>query len=231
MTIDTDRKTYWDLPETLTWIVTRDERRVAALRDRSDQEKMALANSAMRIPRAVHSLPGPSGSNLGAELEAPAPQGDGAGLDPVNDVLAKVQSGRVWMTAIRCDGSSDAQIPVPLAETNDLRFLLIPSHSFAPLGLWSRTGWTLVWRSPQFLRADVVVAWPARNIKTAAVFAAILRRLREIMSAEAPLTKIEAQGRCMAEVPNAYPEAFKKAWAELDPSCKRRRGKHGPRAR
>jgi hypothetical protein len=231
MTIDTDRKTYWDLLETLTWIVTRDERHVAALRDRSDQEKMALAYSGMRIPRAVYSLPGPSGSNLGAELEAPAPQGDGAALDPLNDVLAKVQSGRVRMTAIRCDGSSDAQIPVPLAESNDLRFLLIPSYSVAPVGLWSRTGWTLVWRSPQFLRADVVVAWPARNIKTAAVFAAILRHLREIMIAEAPLTKIEAQGRCMAEVPNAYPEAFKKAWAELDSSCKRRRGKHGPRVR
>jgi hypothetical protein len=229
MTIDTDRKTYWDLLETLTWIVTRDERRVAALRDRSDQEKMALAYSGMRIPRAVYSLPGPSGSNLGAELEAPAPQGDGAALDPLTDVRAKVQSGRVRMTAIRCDGSSGAQITVPLAELNDLTILRIPSHSFAPVGLWWR--WTLVWRSPQFLRADVVVAWPARKTKTAAVFAAILRRLREITSAEAPLTKIEAQRRCMAEVPNAYPEAFKKAWAELDPSCKRRRGKHGPRAR
>src|SRR3954469_20919289 len=128
MTIDTDRKTYWDLLETLTWIVTRDERHVAALRDRSDQEKMALAYSGMRIPRAVYSLPGPSGSNLGAELEAPASQGDGAALDPLNDVLAKVQSGRVRMTAIRCDGSSDAQIPVPLAESNDLKFLLIPSY-------------------------------------------------------------------------------------------------------
>jgi hypothetical protein len=229
MTIDTDRKTYWDLPETLTWIVTRDERRVAALRDRSDHEKMALANSAMRIPRAVHSLPGPSGSNLGAELEAPAPQGDGAALDPLTDVRAKVQSGRVRMTAIRCDGSSGAQITVPLAELNDLTILRIPSHSFAPVGLWWR--WTLVWRSPQFLRADVVVAWPARKTKTAVVSGAILRHLREIMSAEAPLTKLEAQRRRIAEVRNAYPEAFKKAWAELDPSCKRRRGKHGPRVR
>jgi hypothetical protein len=231
MTIYPDRKKYWDLLETLTWIATRDERRVAALRGRSDQEKMALALSGMRTPRAVHSLPGPSGSNLGVELEAPALQGDGAALAPLNDVLAKVQSARVHMTAIRSHGGTDEQIPVPLAELNDLRFLLIPSHTVAPVGLWSRTGWTLVWRSPQFLRADVVLAWPARNSKTAAVSAAILRHLRKIMSAEAPLTKLEAQRRCIAEVPNAYPEAFSKAWANLDPSCKRRRGKHGPRMR
>ncbi|HJY48404.1 MAG TPA: hypothetical protein VJ349_07170, partial [Stellaceae bacterium] len=31
MMIDPDRKTYWELLETLTWIVTRDDRRVAAL--------------------------------------------------------------------------------------------------------------------------------------------------------------------------------------------------------
>jgi hypothetical protein len=120
---------------------------------------------------------------------------------------------------------------VPLAELNDLRILQIPSHTVAPVGLWSRTGWTLVWRSPQFLRADVVVEWPARNSKTVTASAAILRHLREIMGGEAMLTKAEAQLRCMAEVPNAYPEAFKKAWAELDRSLKRARGKHGRRAR
>jgi hypothetical protein len=41
------------------------------------------------------------------------------------------------------------------------------------------------------------------------------------MKPDAPLTELEAQRRCMAEVPNAYPAAFEKAWAELDPSCKR----------
>jgi hypothetical protein len=230
MMIHPDRKTYWDLLETLRWIATRDERRVAALRDRSDEEKMALAHSGMRTPRAVHSLPGPSGSNLGAELEAPALQGDGAASDPLNDVHAKVQSASVHMTAIRFHGGTDEQIPVPLAELNDLRFLLIPSYTVAPVGLWSRTGWTLVWRSPQFLRADVVRAWPARNSKTAGVSVAILCHLRKIMSAEAPLTRAEAQRRCMAAVPNAYPEAFKKAWAELDRALKRGRGKHGRRA-
>ena len=42
MTSDLDRKTYWDLMETVCWISARDEQRVAALRDLSDQEKMAL---------------------------------------------------------------------------------------------------------------------------------------------------------------------------------------------
>jgi hypothetical protein len=59
----------------------------------------------------------------------------------------------------------------------------------------------------------------------------ILRHLREIMTPEPPLTKVEAQQRCMAEVPNAYLEAFKQAWMELDSSYKRGRGKHGPRSR
>ena len=81
------------------------------------------------------------------------------------------------------------------------------------------------------LRSDVVRVWPARNTKTAAVSAAILRHLRKIMVPEAPLTKLEARQRCMAKVDNAYPEAFKKAWAELEPSFKRGRGKHGSRAR
>jgi hypothetical protein len=49
------------------------------------------------------------------------------------------------------------------------------------------------------------------------------------MTPEAPLTKADAPLRCLAEVPNAYPEAFKRAWAKLEPSRKRARGKHGPR--
>jgi hypothetical protein len=152
------------------------------------------------------------------------------GPSPVlDDVLSKVHSGRVRMTAIRHDGGSDKQIPVPLAELNDLRFELIPGHRVASVGLWSRSRGTLAWRSPQFLRVDVISAWPAPNTKTAAVRMAILRHLREIMTPEAPLTKLEAQRRCLAEVENAYPGAFNKAWAELEPSCKRGRGKHGPR--
>jgi transposase len=48
---------------------------------------------------------------------------------------------------------TDERIPVPLTELNDLKFLLMPSHSVAPVGRWLRSRWTLVWRSPQFLRA------------------------------------------------------------------------------
>jgi hypothetical protein len=229
MATDPDRKTYWDLVETLMWIATRDESRVAALRDKSDEIKTALVFSAMRGEPIVLEYPHPaSGTNGGADLEQAAPQRAGRAPYPLDDLAAKVQSGRVRMTAIRGDGGTNEQIPVPLAELNDLTFRLPPSCLVAPVGLWSRSR-TLVWRSPQFLRADVVAAWPARNRKTAAASAAILRYLRSIMSAEAPLTKLEARQRCLAEVDNAYPGAFNKAWAELEPSRKRRRGKHGPR--
>jgi hypothetical protein len=108
---------------------------------------------------------------------------------------------------------------------------LAPGHPVAPVGLWSRSRRdTLVWRSPQFLRADVIRLWPAEKTKPAAVRSAILQHLREIMTPGAPLTKLEALQRCLAEVPNAYPGAFKKAWSELEPSRKRGRGKHGRRA-
>ena len=226
MTRNADRKTYWDLFETLRWIFTRDEQVVAALGDESDDDRIALALSGMKVPRVIRSPPGP----FGADLQAAAPQGDGRtssqGLD---DVLRKVHSGRVTMTAIRCDRSSNEQVPVPLAELNDLMFRIVPGHRAVPVGLWSRSRDTLVWRSPQFLSANVIRVWPARNTKTASVSGAILRHLRGITTPEAPLTKLEAQRRCLAEVPNAYPAAFGKAWAELDPSCKRGRGKHGPR--
>jgi hypothetical protein len=145
-------------------------------------------------------------------------------------LLRKVHSRRVRMTAIRCDGNSNKQIPVPSSELNDLEFR-ITGHRVTPVGLWSRSRGVLVWRSPQFLSADVVRTWPAPNTKTAAVVIAMLHYLREIMIPEAPLTKREALERCTAEVPNAYPEAFKRAWAKLDSSCKRTRGKHGRRAR
>ena len=63
------------------------------------------------------------------------------------------------------------------------------------------------------MRANGMRVWPARNTKTVAVCGAILHHLREIMIPEAPLTKLEAQRRCLAEVPNAYAEAFKQACA------------------
>ena len=228
MTSDKDRKTYWDLPETLRWIATRDEKLVAAMWDWSDDKKMAEALFGTKVQRGVRS--GPSGSNRGADLDPAAPEGDEkTSIRVLDEVLRKVQSGRVRMTAIRFDGNSEEQTLVPLAELNVLRLQLVPDHPVASAGLWSRSGNLLVWRWPQFLRADVVGAWPARNTKTAAVSGAILRHLRGIMSPEASLSRVEALQRCLAEVPNAYPAAFKKAWADLDPGCKRGRGKHGPR--
>jgi hypothetical protein len=207
MTNDVDRKTYWDLLETLRWICTRDEQLVAAMWDLDDDTRMALALFGKEVPRDIR--PPLSRTTRGADLDPAAPECDGRTSIPVlDDVLRKVHSRRVQMTAIRCDRGSDEQIPVPLAEMNDLRFRLMPGRRAAPTGLWSRSRDMLVWRSPQFLREDVISAWPPRNTKTTAVSAAILRHLRRIMSPEAPLTKIEASRRCLAEVPNAYPGGF-----------------------
>jgi len=233
MTSDADRKTYWDLLETLRWIATRDEQLVAVMWDWSNDEKMAVALFGIKVEIGIiRSGPGLSGTNRGADLTRPAPQGDEkTSIRVLDEVLRKVHSGRVRMTAIKCDGNSEEQTPVPLVELNDLRLRLVPGHPVASVGLWSRLRNSLVWKWPQFLRADVVDAWPVRNTKTAAVSGAILRHLRGIMSPEAPLSRVEALRRCLAEVPNAYPAAFKKAWADLEPGFKRGRGKHGPRGR
>ena len=116
------------------------------------------------------------------------------------------------------------KLPVPLAELDNLEFRIPSDHPLAKVGLWSRSHNTLMWRSPQFLREDVIRVWPARKKKSVAVSGVILLYLQTIMAPAAPLTRAEAQQRCLAEVPDAYPGAFKKAWAILDPSCKRRRG-------
>jgi len=258
MTRAVDQKTYWGLGEIVMWIRTGDHERVAALSDLSEEDAMALAmftdiarlseteamvlavflDKARLEPRPLLGL---TATNSDADREAAAPRGHGKSSDiggsipmppdqALDDLHRKVHNHRVPMTAIKCDGISDEQIPVPPVELNDLIFRLVPGHLVGPVGLWSRSRRdTLVWRSPQFLRTIGVRVWPARNRKTAAVYGAIRRHLGEIMTPEAPLTKREAQRRCLAEVPNAYLEAFKRAWAELDPSCKRGRGKHGPR--
>ena len=61
--------------------------------------------------------------------------------------------------------------------------------------------------------------------RSAVVYIASLLHLQTIMTPAVPLTRAEAQRRCLAEVPDAYPEAFKKAWVRLDPVCKRPRGR------
>jgi hypothetical protein len=147
------------------------------------------------------------------------------------DLHRKLRSHHVLLTAVKCDGNNGERMAVSPADLNNLVIRFTPGGtSVTSVGLWSRSRGNLVWESLQFLRANVIRAWPARNTKTAAIGVAILRHLREITTPEAPITKLEAQQRCLAEVRNAYPEAFKKAWAELETSCKRGRGKHGPRA-
>ena len=242
MTSTVDHKTYWGVGETVMWIRTRDLERVAEMSDLSETDAMALALFSYRArldPRSLHRF---SVTNSDNECQVAAPHANRESseiiepgiMDPdraLDDLHRKIRSRRVQMTAIRCDGSSDEQTPVPPAELNDLTFRFVPEHGVGPVGLWSQSRGVLVWRSPQFLRANALRVWPARNTKTAAVSGAILRHLRKIMDLDAPLTKSEARRRCLAEVPNAYLGAFKKAWAELEPSCKRGRGKHGPRGR
>jgi hypothetical protein len=224
-------KAYWDLLETVWWIRSRDEEWVADMQDKSEEDKAALALFGLKpevklLPRL--SLPE-------EEFNAAMQMVSACAAEPIlldqtlDDLFKKVSSGQVRMTAIRFGGSSDGQIPVPLAELNGLMFRIATGNRVRA-GLWSRSHDLLVWSSPQFVRADAMRAYPAGNKKTAATTHAMLRHLRQLMTAEAPLTKLEAQQRCMAEVPHAYPEAFKKAWAELEPSCKRGRGKHGRRA-
>ena len=112
--------------ETLRWICTRKEKLVAAMRERSDDDRMAVTLYGMKVPLVIHSPAGPGGTNQGADPEATAPQGDGSTLlQGLDDVLTKVHSGRVRMTAIRGDGGNNEQISMPLAELNDLTFRLI----------------------------------------------------------------------------------------------------------
>jgi len=201
------------------------------MRDRSDDDRMALAVIGKLEPRVLRSPPEGSDIKRRPDLARAEAQGDGRPApSALDDVLRKVQSGRVRMTAIRCKGNSCRQITVPLAELNELHFRFAPGHEVAPVGLWSRSRGILLWRSPQFLSADVMSAWPARNLKPASVSNAILHLLQEIMKPEAPLTKLDARKRCLAEIPKAYPAAFEKAWGKLDASCKRGRGKHGRRS-
>lgn len=77
----------------------------------------------------VRSGPGPSGSNRGSDFDPPAPQGDEkTSIPALDEVLRKVLSGRVRMTAIKCEGNREEQIPVPLVELNDLMFRFVPGH-------------------------------------------------------------------------------------------------------
>jgi hypothetical protein len=240
MTSAVDQKTYWGLSETMRWICTRAEKRVVAMRDMDGDDNVAVAMFDLKRELDPRFLLIFQGTYPDADSEPAEPQGkwkasrsDRAVMmwpdEAMDDLLRKVHGRRVQMTAIKCEGSRDEQIPVPPAELHDLSFWIGVGYGGPLVGLWSRSRDRLVWKSPQFLRADVIRIWPARITKTIAVSGAILHHLHGITSPEAPLTKPEAKQRCIDEVPNAYPEAFKKAWAELESTFKRGRGKHGPR--
>jgi hypothetical protein len=135
----------------------------------------------------------------------------------------------VRLTMRPCEPNNRLRVAVSPSEANDLEFRLT-EDPLEPVLVWSRERQSPAGRSPRFSRSDVIRAWPERSKKPAAATRLILRYLQEIMTSEAPLTKHEALERCIAEVRGAYPAAFEKAWAQLEPSRKRRRGKRGPAA-
>jgi hypothetical protein len=203
MTSAVDQKTYWSLLETVRWMCTRDQERVAEMRNMSEEDGIAPALFGGWPQWYLRSLQGLPETNSDADGAAAAPQASKPRVDrpfmmdpslALDDLLRKLQSTRLQMIAIRCGERSGEPTVVPPVELNDLMVRLAPGHPVAPVGLWSRSRRdTLVWRSPQFLRADVILLWPAEKTKPAAVRSAILQHLREIMTPGAPLTKLQAQ--------------------------------------
>jgi len=176
MTTALDQKTYWGIGETVMWIRIRDHERVAAMSDLSEEEAMVLAMFAFKAQwdlRSLLDLP----TNPDADRNETAPQDkdkslriDGPVLMPpdqaLDDLHRKLRSRRLPLTAIRCDGNNGKRTPVPTADLNDLIVRFTPGgHPLVSVGLWSRSRDTLVWRSPQFLRADVMLLWPTRTTK------------------------------------------------------------------
>jgi hypothetical protein len=224
-----DRKLYWDLLETLQWIATRDEGGITL-----PAIFTAEAVSGAHAPWVLAKYDFTDDSELAAwqadRKSLTVSEADMIGSSQaLNYLIQQVRSRRIRMTAIKCGKYRINQVPVPPAELGGLEFRITPDHRLAKVGLWSPWHNTLMWRSPLFLRSDVIRVWPARKKKSAGAFGLILQHLQTIMIPATPLTKADAQRRCLAEVPDAYPAAFKKAWAILDPSCKRGPGK--PRGR
>src|SRR6266446_3198868 len=162
MTSVVDPKAYWDLLETVWWIRSRDEEWVAEMQDKSEEDKAALALFGLKpetklLPRL--SLPE-------AEFNAAMQMVSACDAEPIlldqtlDDLFKKVSSGKVRMTAIRFGGSSDGQIPVPLAELNGLMFRIATGYRVR-VGLRSRSRGSLDWSEPQILRTDVTRAWTA----------------------------------------------------------------------
>ena len=231
-----DRKMYWDLLETLQWICKRDEGRTTAMGDINENNRTPLAMFTAEAALNPHPLSLLANCDFMSDcepvawpagrksLEANEPSMIGP-CQALNYLLQQVRSRGIRMTAIKCDRYRVKQVPVAPAELGDLEFRITSDHRHTNVGLWSRPRNTLMWRSPQFLRGDIIRVWPARKKKSVAVSGVILQYLQTITTPAAPLTRADAQRRCLAEVPHAFPRAFRKAWAILDPSHKRGRGR------
>jgi hypothetical protein len=237
----TDQKPTWDLGETVKWICSRDHDRVVAMWDMDEAESVATGffhPGALPTLRAkvrifgfgdADALERSAVRHLVAEswvIEEPRTVPSERVL---KDVMRGVQMRHLRMTMIRGEGDNVERITVAASDAGHFE-LRLTGDPLEPVLVWSLERQSPAGRSPRFSRADVVRSWPERLKKTVAATAAILRYLAEISTPEAPLTKAKACERCLAEVPNAYFAAFEKAWRQLEPSRKRGRGKHGPRA-
>lgn len=216
---------FWDLPETALWICTRDPEHVKHLSGMDQSDRLACAMVGIK---PVIGWIGP----VAPELDETIAMGPGVAQQKL---LEKVWAGRVRISATKV-GSNDERLVVSPAELHGLELYIQADNGPPTIGLYCRRRNRLIWRDLLFLRSDIVRIWPAQSAhavqrqKTAAATGAILAHLRMIMSPDAPLTKPEAKKRCLAEVPNGYPEAFKRAWGKFDSSLKRKRGQHGPRS-
>ena len=225
------RGEYWDILATLHWICTRDEGKT------EEKKRTLLGKSTAATLFDFHQLLAGkydfmvSGEPVSCQAGQKSLDANGSSMfgivDSLNYLLAQVHRRRIRIKALKCEGRRVKEVSVSPADLNDLEFRIISDHAVAELGLWSRSRNALIWKSPKFSRADILRVWPARKKTSAEVSAIILRHLQTIMTPHAPLTKADAQKRCLAEVRHASPGAFQKAWSSLDPSCKRRRGNHG----
>jgi hypothetical protein len=235
------QKPTWNLGETVKWICSRDHDRVVAMWDMDETESVATGffdPSTLPTLRAMvrifghgesNALDRPAARHLVAEswdIEEPSTV---PSERVVQDIMRGVQARRLRMTMTRGEGDNVERITVAASDADHLE-LRLTGDPLESVLVWSRERQSPAGRSPQFSRSDVIRAWPERSKKTAAARGLILRHLQEIMTPESPLKKHEARERCIAEVRGAYPAAFEKAWEQLEPSCKRRRGKRGPAA-
>jgi hypothetical protein len=232
-----EQKTDWNLGETVMWFCTRDQDRVAAMWDMSEPDAVIGVFFARTL------LPGQKGTLTVVAVPDPTePATRAVALwiselsrieqrevpleGAIPELMRGLQTGRIRMTMIRCDGDKVERMAVSPTAANDLEIRLT-EDPLEPVLVWSRERQSPAGRSPRFSRSDVIRSWPERSKKTAAATGLILRYLQEIMTPQAPLAKHEARERCIAEVGGAYPAAFEKAWGQLERSRKRGRGKRG----